>query len=223
MIYKNKTFTKLAGYDNYYICKETSEVLSTKERKNTHKNTIKVLKQVPNSNNPQCNYLLVTLVNSDGTRKNAFIHRLMGETFIPNPDNKPQINHIDGNKQNNNLSNLEWVTVKENAQHAVNLGLTTYDYCKVKVHQYDKNGNYIQTFNSYTDAQNITGIQYTNIRKVVNNERKSAGGYIWKKEKVDNLFESNVPLCRKVYRKPIKFGETPIKDNTEPSSLVEKV
>ena len=44
-----------------------------------------------------------------------------------------------------------------------------------------------------------------------------------KKEKVDNLFESNVPLCRKVYRKPIKFGETPIKDNTEPSSLVEKV
>ena len=125
MIYKNKTFTKLTGYDNYYICKETSEVLSTKERKNTHKNTIKVLKQVPNSNNLQCNYFLVTLVNSNGTRKNAFIHRLMGETFIPNPDNKPQINHIDGNKQNNRLNNLEWCTDSDNKKHAYKTGLMT--------------------------------------------------------------------------------------------------
>ncbi len=49
------------------------------------------------------------------TRK---IHRLMGEAFIPNPENKPYINHKDGNKQNNNLSNLEWVSVSENAQHS---------------------------------------------------------------------------------------------------------
>ena len=62
-------------------------------------------------------YLRVSLSNN-GQRKLKQVHRLVAETFISNPDNKPQVNHIDGNKQNNNVLNLEWVTCQENIVHS---------------------------------------------------------------------------------------------------------
>lgn len=59
----------------------------------------------------------------NGIRKQYDIHRLLAQYFIANENNKPDINHIDGNKLNNNLENLEWVTKSENNKHALRLGL----------------------------------------------------------------------------------------------------
>lgn len=70
-------------------------------------------------------YSKVGLFNGNGKQKKFLLHRLVAESFISNPENKPEVNHIDGNKQNNCVSNLEWVTRSENVKHAAKKGLMT--------------------------------------------------------------------------------------------------
>lgn len=68
-------------------------------------------------------YMKVVL-RVDGKPKNVYVHRLVAECFLPNPKGLKEVNHIDGNKRNNNLSNLEWCTGLENKNHAAKTGLT---------------------------------------------------------------------------------------------------
>lgn len=78
-------------------------------------------------------YKLVRLSDqSNGLRECARVHRLVAEAFIPNPESKPEVNHIDGNKYNSSLNNLEWVTSKENRIHAWRTGLRNRSHLPVK-------------------------------------------------------------------------------------------
>lgn len=79
---------------------------------------VKIIKPALNKHG----YLFVGL-SKEGKQKNFYVARLVAELFIPNPDLKPEVNHRDGNKLNNHVSNLEWMTHAENSQHAVDTGL----------------------------------------------------------------------------------------------------
>ncbi len=79
----------------------------------------KILKQT----NSQCEYYRVPLTDKNHTKKYYLVHRLVAQAFISNPNNYKDVNHIDGNKSNNNVENLEWCTRSYNLQHAINMGL----------------------------------------------------------------------------------------------------
>lgn len=77
----------------------------------------------------------------DGKKKNESIHRLVAKAFIPNPENKPQINHIDCDPANNNVNNLEWCTQRENTVHAIQNGLIDINELKMRLEKGRKLGS----------------------------------------------------------------------------------
>lgn len=83
-------------------------------------------------------YYYVTLCK-DNKKKKFLVHRLVAEAFIPNPENKPQVNHIDGNKKNNQINNLEWCTNQENISHALKTGLKNDYGCNSYLSKFSEN------------------------------------------------------------------------------------
>jgi hypothetical protein len=110
--------------------------------------------------------------------KKYALHRLVALTFLENVYSKPFVNHIDGNKLNNNVNNLEWVTCSENNLHNYKIGLNNGH--KRKIIQYDLEMNEIKKFNTIKEAGVILNISYSCIKDVLKEKQKSSKGFIFK-------------------------------------------
>ncbi len=133
----------------------------------------KVLKQFSDNNG----YMTINLHG-----KRFRVHRLVANAFIPKIKGKNIINHIDGNKANNYVYNLEWCSYKENSIHAVKIGLhNNFNPKKTNVVMLSDNGEIIKRFNSITEAYNYFGLSYRgSISEVCKGKRKHFKGYVWR-------------------------------------------
>ena len=113
-------------------------------------------------------------------RTKKLIHRLVAETFIDNPLNKNEIDHIDTDKTNNRVENLRWVTHTENKLNPITRELTS-KINSIPVIQLSLKGKTLKYFDSAKIASEQTGINHSNINLNCNNKYKSAGGYRWVK------------------------------------------
>jgi hypothetical protein len=109
----------VVGYEGYYRVSDSGNVISVTRYDRLGRLKVGVIKRTIIQNS---GYKVVNL-KVDGEQKNHLVHRLVAEVFIPNPDNKKFVNHINGNKLNNEVSNLEWCTRSENMKHATEIGL----------------------------------------------------------------------------------------------------
>lgn len=116
----------------------------------------------------------------DGKKTTEQVHRLVALTFIPNPDNLPQVNHKDANKQNNNVTNLEWCTCLQNMRHAFKN--VVFDYQTIPVVKIDNETNIVvAVYESVQDAAKDVSDNPSNILRACNFDNDSSKGFRWRK------------------------------------------
>lgn len=173
----------IKNYEGYYEVSDSGIVRSLDRdvhdrmlgNKHLHGRIMRLTKSVGRHKDNE--YLVVNL-RKNGTTNVVAVHRLVAEAFLPNPKSLPTVNHKDGNKQNNFVENLEWVSYTDNNLHALKTGLRTPQ--GVRVAQIDTAGNTVGEYSSVSQASRITGVSRGMISHCIHNRATFAGGYKWK-------------------------------------------
>ena len=171
------------------------------------------------------NHILQPLNNIDGyicyalmknkKRKNVNVNRLVAKAFIPNPENKTSVIHIDGDYTNNIWTNLKWGYRSDSDRF-----MTARKKCgDVKVNQYTLDGEFVASYNGYSEAERITHIDKCGISKCCQGIQKFSGGYVWKLDSsADNLAKAyrNKKRCENMFNNIKKIrGKYVIGKNVE--------
>lgn len=126
-------------------------------------------------------YISFNLTLPDGSMKRLYAHRLVAIAFIPNPEGKKEVNHIDGNKENNCADNLEWVTSKENKEHAHDLELYSYKH----VFCFTKDKKLVAEYKNIDEAAKAAKISYSRIIQELHKSKKAlTGNFYWSYESI---------------------------------------
>ena len=201
MIENTEIWKPVVGYEELYEVSNFGRVRSL-DRIDSNNHPLKGVILKPYISNS--GYLLVGLYKQQ-KRDRKLLHRLVAEAFIPNPENKPEIDHINTIKTDNTVflnedgsidyekTNLRWTTRKENINNPLtktkmrinarkpSKGKYGKKHHKSKpIIQYDKEGNFIKEWKCANDVERVLGISNKHIGSVCLGKRKSCGGYIWK-------------------------------------------
>ena len=176
---KNETLYELLKYPGYYVTK-SGHIYSNNGQKERRNKTMKLKPFIlPNG------YGQVILCYNK-KRFKGYIHRIIAEELIPNPKNKPEVNHKDGNKMNNDIENLEWSTPSENATHMFNnlnpnktRAMGHRNMRSNAVAKHDLAGNHIQDYENIAAACK-EGFLHSGISQAASGKRNHHGGFIWK-------------------------------------------
>ena len=162
----------IAGYEGLY---EVSDQGRVKSLNYNHTGNEKILKPGKDT----WGYLFVKLCK-DGKVEQPKIHRLVAKAFIQNPNNLDTVNHKDEVKTNNNVSNLEWMSIRDNNNYGTHNKRVAEANSK-QVQMFDKStGELLDTFPSTMEAWRVTGIAQSHISSCCLGKQKSAGGYVWR-------------------------------------------
>lgn len=123
------------------------------------------------------------VLSNKGVPHSKLVHRLVAQAFIPNPENKPEINHLDEDKGNNNIDNLEWNTHEENSNHGTK-NIRSANKQSMAVIGVDEFGNIVEIHSSIRSAERLTGYGHSNISACSNGKIAKYKGLEW--FKIDN-------------------------------------
>ena len=177
----------IKGYEGYYEVSDEGEVRSVDRyvtenrgryagKRRFLKGTKMKISRGKGRNND--GYYVVNL-HKNGMSNVVPIHILVAEAFIPNVDNLPTVNHIDGHKENNRTTNLEWASYAENNTHALKTGLRSPRGNTIL--QYSLDGKLVNSYRSACEAARLNGFSRGMISHCLNGRAKTACGYIWVK------------------------------------------